>query len=475
LTVSFVVEQVSLHAAPGERLAEFEVEQPAEGEQSDLHVLRVRGRVAGRAQRARAVEVVYHGKAIQTAPIVSLGPSPAAASEPDPWEALVGLLGLRADAVLELHVVLEDGERLPAATLRLRRAPLRSGYEPQLQPLIMSSLGRSGSTWLMKLFAAHPEIVVTRHFPYESSPAKYWMHALKVLSDPANLAQSAHPNNFHADRGWAGNNPYFNPLSIADPERAAWLAREHLERLARFFQETVDQWYLTVARTQGQSAPRYFAEKHLWPNFLPVLIRELYPGAREVFLVRDFRDVACSALLAERRHDLAPFGSGREPGMSEEEYVRDVVRRMATDMLRSWETRGAGGHLVRYEDMALRPHDTLAALLSYLEVESSPQTIDRLVQTASQDLPDLEGTTFEPERVEAHRTERSPESSIGRWRERDDAFREVLDEALGEALSAFGYEREGGASDRATSPGRADPPLDSDGDGAPAGILRRQR
>src|SRR6185436_15609669 len=199
LTVSFVVEQVSLHAAPGERLAEFEVEQPAEGEQSDLHVLRVRGRVAGRAQRAHAVEVVYHGKAIQTAPIVSLGPSPAAASEPDPWEALVGLLGLRADAVLELHVVLEDGERLPAATLRLRRAPLRSGYEPQLQPLIMSSLGRSGSTWLMKLFAAHPEIVVTRHFPYESSPAKYWMHALKVLSDPANLAQSAHPNNFHAD------------------------------------------------------------------------------------------------------------------------------------------------------------------------------------------------------------------------------------------------------------------------------------
>ena len=149
---------------------------------------------------------------------------------------------------------------------------------------MLSSLGRSGSTWLMKMFAAHPEIVTLRRFPYESSPAKYWMHAMKVLSDPANLEQSAHPDRFHSDRWWAGSNPYFDPLAIDDPERAAWLGREHVERLARFFQETVEQWYLTVARSQEQETPRYFAEKHLWPNFLPMLIRELYPGAREVFL-----------------------------------------------------------------------------------------------------------------------------------------------------------------------------------------------
>jgi Sulfotransferase family len=459
--VSFVVEEVSLHAARDERLAGFELERPREGEQSELHALRVQGWAAGRDRPVHAVEVVYHGRPLQSAPIISPPPNTGADRPPGAWETLVGLLGLRADAELELHVVFDDGERVPAATLRLRRAPLRSGFEPQLQPLILSSLGRSGSTWLMKVFASHPEIVVMRHFPYESSPAKYWMHALKVLSDPANLAQSVHPNNFHADRGWAGNNPYFNAMAIDDPERAAWLAGAHFERLARFFQETAEQWYLAVAGSQGQQAPRYFAEKHLWPNFLPVLIRELYPGAREVFLVRDFRDVACSALLAEDRHQHAPFGSGRQAGMSEEEYVQDVVRRMATDMRRSWETRGPGAHLVRYEDMAHRPHDTLTSLLSYLGVDSSAETVERVVELASHDVPDLPKTTFEPARVEAHRVGRSPQSSIGRWRERDDAFRAVLDDALGDALTAFGYDREDDeASARAAAPAPAQPAVD---------------
>ena len=363
MTASFTVEHVLLDPAAAERLAGFEVERPAAGEQGDLHVLRISGWVAGRALRSRAVEVVYHGRPIQIAPVRGARPDVA----PDRhrltrrgrrWWAWSGCA---QDAELELRVVLDGDVRVPAATLKLRREPLRSGFEAQVQPLVLSSLGRSGSTWLMKMFAAHPEIVTLRRFPYESSAGKYWMHAMKVLSDPANLELSAHPDSFHSDRWWAGSNPYFDSPAIDDPERAAWLAREHVERLARFFQETVEDWYLTVARSQGQETPRYFAEKHLWPNFLPMLIRELYPGAREVFLVRDFRDVACSALAADARRGYSGFG--REPHMSEEEYVRDVVRRMATDLQRSWEARAAGAHLVRYEDMARRPQETLRSLL----------------------------------------------------------------------------------------------------------------
>jgi hypothetical protein len=284
------------------------------------------------------------------------------------------------------------------------------------------------------------------------------MHAMKVLSDPANLTQSAHPDTFHSDRWWAGSNPYFDVPAIDHPDRAAWLAGQHCERLARFFQETTEQWYLSVAASQGQEAPRYFAEKHLWPNFLPMLIRELYPGAREVFLVRDFRDVACSALGADERRGYAGFG--RQPGTSEEEYVRDVVRRMATDMRRSWEARGAGAHLVRYEDMAHRPHETLASLLSYLEVDNSPETVDRLVELGARDVTDLPGATFDPELVARHRAAGSPASSIGRWQARDAAFREVLDHALGDALTAFGYERESGASGRAAPRNALRPAVD---------------
>jgi hypothetical protein len=299
------------------------------------------------------------------------------------------------------------------------------------------------------------------------------MHAMRVLADPANLAQSAHPDSFHSDPWWAGSNPYFDAPAIEDPERAAWLARRHIERLARFFQETAEEWYDAVAHSQEQEAPRYFAEKHLWPNFLPMLIRELYPGAREVFLVRDFRDVACSALRMDERRGYS--GSGREPHMTEEDYVREVVRRMATDITNSWQTRSTGAHLVRYEDMARRPHETVSALLSYLDVDASPATVDRVVALATQDLPDLPGTTFDPALVEAHRSPRSLEASIGRWRERGEGFRDVLDDALGDALDAFGYERDGVAGPHARVKDGGNPPVDSKSDGAPAGSRRRHR
>ena len=462
--MSFTVEHVLLDPAAAKRLAGFEVELPGAGDQGHLHVLRIAGWVAGRELCPRAVEVVYHGRPIQIAPVRGARPD-VAASRPDvdatadaSWEALVGLVGLRRDAELELRVVLDGDVRVPAGALKLRREPLRSGFEPQVQPLVLSSLGRSGSTWLMKMFAAHPEIVTVRRFPYESSAGKYWMHAMKVLSDPANLELSAHPDTFHSDRWWAGSNPYFDAPAIDDPERAAWLGREHVERLARFFQETVEQWYLAVARSQGQEPPRYFAEKHLWPNFLPMLIRELYPGAREVFLVRDFRDVACSALAADVRRGYAGFG--REPHMSQAHYVRDVVHRMATDLQRSWEARAPGSHLVRYEDMALRPRETLASLLTFLGVEASGGTVDRALALASEDVPNLPGSTSDPELVERHRDDRSPEQSIGRWRERDEGFREVLDEALGEALTAFGYDRESSASGHAAGRSAAQPAVD---------------
>lgn len=433
------VEQLALDPDAGERLAGFAVERPRAGERSDSHVLRLAGWVAGRALAVRAIEIVYHGRAIQVAPAGGVRDDVAVA-EARSWETLVGLVGLRPDAELELHVVLADESRVPAARLKLRRTPLRSGFDARLQPLILTSLGRSGSTWLMKMFAAHPEIVVMRHFPYESSAAKYWMHALKVLSDPADLTQSAHPDTFHSDWYWVGSNPYYDAPALDHPARARWLSVEHVERLARFFQETAEQWYLAVADSQGQEGPRYFAEKHLWPNFLPMMMRELYPGAREVFLVRDFRDMACSALLADERRGFAGFG--REAQSSEEDYVRDVVRRMATDLRRSWEARGAGAHLVRYEDMAHRPQETLTALLSYLGVDSRPGTVDDVLRLAAQDVPDLPGTSFDPQLVAQHRAG-APAESIGRWRKRDGAFRDLLDDVLSDALAAFGYEPAG--------------------------------
>jgi hypothetical protein len=110
--------------------------------------------------------------------------------------------------------------------------------------------------------------------------------------------------------------------------------------------------------------------------------------------------------------------------------------------------------------MARRPQDTLRSLLTFLGVDAGGGTVDRVLALASEDVPSLPGSTSDPELVEPHRNKGSSEQSVGRWRDQDEEFREVLDEALGEALGAFGYEREGGASGSATGRSAAQPAVD---------------
>jgi hypothetical protein len=211
-----------------------------------------------------------------------------------------------------------------------------------------------------------------------------------------------------------------------------WFGREYIERLARFCQSSVDSWYTTVARAQAQAPPTYFAEKHQWPNYIPVLIWELYPDAKEIFLVRDFRDMALSILAFDRKRGFAGFG--RPEGRSDEDYIRMELREMALNLRKSWVTRRDRAHLVRYEDLIFRPLETARGMLEYLELDASPASVERLLASGDGD----------PDVISHHRTTQRAEESIGRWqREGDERFRELCNEAFGDILGDFGYSEAG--------------------------------
>src|SRR6185503_7851818 len=140
------------------------------------------------------------------------------------FHALVNLVGLKLNTTLRMRVELEDGTRVDAGSITIAREPLRTGYEPSLAPLMVTTLGRSGSTWLMQLLASHPSVVVFRRFPYESTPAKYWLHMLRVLSEPGNLEESAHPATFHENPWWVGANPYHDDRAYEQSLLDTWLA-----------------------------------------------------------------------------------------------------------------------------------------------------------------------------------------------------------------------------------------------------------
>ena len=277
--------------APG-ALWHAAIEEPRPGTEGDTFALEVAGSVIGRAAPAVAVEFTCEDDVVQTAELVAPRPELAGRysgvpeDTPCGFRAFVGLLGLTPELELRLDAMLGDGSRVPIGSMNARRELLQSPFSPRLRPLLVTSPGRTGSTWLMRALAAHPQIVVHDDHPYEVWPGRYWAHALKVLTAPASQASpDASPyevedtdlpaaHTFDASAGQVGHNPFYRPRYLADnSELRTWLGREYVQQLAAFCQGATEQWYLSLARAQGRDQPAFFAEKHMHhPNRSPALM-----------------------------------------------------------------------------------------------------------------------------------------------------------------------------------------------------------
>ena len=432
------IETVEQHGLDHDQLLDGHLEAPQAGAQTDVYAVDVCGWVLGRTAPVTHIEVwpsetapywsMLDVSGAQGIPVTIERPDvaarhPSAAGTPCGFLSSLGLVGHALDFEWVLQAVLADGHRVPLATIRGRREALKSYFEPELQPLALTSIGRSGSTWAMYLFAEHPSIVAQREFP-DTRAAGYWMRMARILSQPARSEQSMA---FPAARASSvGPNPFYGPPITNDPDIRRWLGRLYPRQLVTFCQQAVEQFYLHTARSQRQSQPRYFVEKFeaaaVWP------LRELYPGMREIFLVRDFRDLLSSILAIDARRGF--YGFGRSPGDTDADYLRRF--RVFTMILgQAWRRRAERAHLVRYEDLIREPVETLRRALEYLDLEATPSLVRGMID-AAHDL-----SAMAPH----HRTAPSPLASIGRWRnDLTPAMQELCQDALADVLREFGYE-----------------------------------
>jgi hypothetical protein len=94
--------------------------------------------------------------------------------------------------------------------------------------------------------------------------------------------------------------------------------------------------------------------------------------------------------------------------------------------------------------MITRPHETLAALLDYADLDSSPAVVEELLSQGAEDSPPLAGATADRQMVEAHRTIPNAADTIGRWRQNGgESHEDVYWDAFGEPLEEFGYSKSG--------------------------------
>jgi hypothetical protein len=221
------------------------------------------------------------------------------------------------------------------------------------------------------------------------------------------------------------------PGQLRDPRMAQWLGRDGVEMLAGFCQSRVEDFYEEVARSDGKMGAHYFAEK-CWPEHaVPRIVSELYPGGRELILMRDLRDIVCSIFGFNAKRGIASFG--RENAATDEEFIRGL-RDGAVRMLDSWRERSGTAHLLRYEDLILEPESTLADVFGYLGVAADPVTLKQVIDDATKTRPHAQSN---------HQTSASVSESVGRWRkELSPELLAVCQESFGDVLTAFGYEEQ---------------------------------
>jgi hypothetical protein len=289
---------------------------------------------------------------------------------------------------------------------------------------MVTCLGRTGTTLLMRMLSVHPEVVVYDRHPYETRVASHWMHVLRTLGEPG----------WHVDPErlwpyWTGlesavhGNPFSSPLVVDDEVVSRWAAMTHPVDVAAFCRRAVDDFYRQVAVSQKVAGARWFAEKQ-YPSLLADVLAEVDGSTLELVSVRDPRDMLCS-LAAKSWWRNSPDG-----GSDLSARLPDLAAQLKL-LAQSRRRRGERAQVVRYEDLVARPHETLEAVLAFAGLDATPATLGRMVEHAFADTAELQ----------QHRTTGSIEASVGRWRrELDPSLQELCADAFGETLSEFGYE-----------------------------------
>jgi hypothetical protein len=296
--------------------------------------------------------------------------------------------------------------------------------------LIVTTLGRTGSTWLIHLLACHPAVTAYRPFSFEPRAATYWIDILTSLADPASYTQQVEGEVHYPSPWWLGSGTRMTSELLPDDELARWLGSEHVADLAAFAQQRIDAVYTRVAALdQDDPEPEFFAEKCLPESNVPQLLHELYPDGREIFLVRDFRDMLCSIRAFNEKRGSDAFGFGGNGG--EEAYVLDMLAPSVENMLTEWRKRADDAYLVRYEDLINDPQPTLRRLLDHAGLAASDDLVASMLARAAEPVPGMS----------VHMTAGKQQASIGRWRrELDPHLQGVCAEAFAGPLAEFGYE-----------------------------------
>jgi hypothetical protein len=422
------IDAVELLPIRPDRLLDRGIDEPRAGEPTanDVYSLRVGGWAKASEQPVTQFELVHKGAVLETAPPLPAFGDPRGAR----LQLAVSTLDLPYAFRVAVRAVFADDTRSRIAAIAGRRAPLTAGPVNGPSPVLITTIGRSGSTAVSNLLCHHRDLAGYRTWDTETRMVAYWTSVLRGLARPASYeAQLQQPGGMGPGYWWVGHSPH--PSLVSDEPVLPALGREAVEGVAAFCRSQIGLVGSAFAAAAGKPRARYLVEKAPpgFPRSVAEVSEELDPRTREIVLVRDFRDTVCSMLAYTRKMGVRGFGP--QPDASVQDSIRWMGEVGAKGLAGYVERRGTGAHVLRYEDVVRQPEATLTRLLEYIGADAAPQTVADMLARLEADR----------ERREAHATTDSTQRSVGRWRRELDADHQALaEELLRPQLDAFGYE-----------------------------------
>ena len=219
------------------------------------------------------------------------------------FRAVVGVLENRANFGMAVRARLADGSAAPASVAsRAAAAARRRAAATTIQPLMVNTIGRSGSTWLAWLLTCHPEVVGYRPMEYDARVGTYWTSASAGAGRAAQLSQPDRPEPTR-DRPHlvAGGSATGSPRLRTRRWKAGSAARR--SRSSPALCQSADRRLLSSSSPSAKARrSRASSSRSSCPSQVVLdLLAEIFPGASELILVRDFRDMLSSVLAFNRK------------------------------------------------------------------------------------------------------------------------------------------------------------------------------
>lgn len=258
-------------------------------------------------------------------------------------------------------------------------------------PLFPLGSPRSGTTLLARLLNAHPQILMTNE-----TAVFLMLHENIAKSRIGVQAGLLYGKQYH--QLWA-------------------------DHLAQNVKPLVESYYEKIRREAGKGGLRYWGDKHPHHHRCLDFLAELYPNACYVYIVRDPRDTACS--IAEMRGVgfRQALGTWRKFADGFEHFTNAVPAARLGRLRYEWLVADYEGEARRLFDWLGLDYDRRVErfLAKYRHVDMHTSLTGRAAKTDF------------------------GQKSVGRWRrEISPEDQGYADEAAGDYLDRYGYERASG-------------------------------